>query len=68
MYVHMHVSIVIPIPSLLSSHSIRPSLLLGHPLGLREQVGAYKWVRHFEHATVTVDLNDPVGGSGVHFF
>ena len=34
----------------------------GMPLGLRQPVPgvAYRWTREFEHATVTVDLNDPV--------
>lgn len=40
---------------------------LGVPLGPRKAVGAYKWTREFEHATVTVDLSDPVGGSGIAF-
>lgn len=34
---------------------------LGVPLGPRKQVGAYKWVRTFEHAVVTLDLDDPLG-------
>jgi hypothetical protein len=24
-------------------------------------VDTYTWVRHFEHAVVTLDLNDPLG-------
>ena len=34
---------------------------LGPPLGLRQQLGPYKWVRHFQHAVVTLDLEDPLG-------
>jgi len=34
---------------------------LGPPAGPRQQLSAYKWVRHFEHATVTVDLDEPLG-------
>ena len=34
---------------------------LGAPLGLRKAVSEYKWVRHFEHAVVTVDLDEPLG-------
>ena len=34
---------------------------LGAPAGPRQQVGAYRWVRHFEHAVVTLDLTDPLG-------
>jgi len=34
---------------------------LGAPLGARTQVGAYKWVRTFEHAVVTLDLDEPLG-------
>ena len=40
---------------------------LGPPLGARRKVAAYRWTREFEHATVTLDLDDPVGGSGVLF-
>ena len=34
---------------------------LGLPMGPRVQVSSYKWVRHFEHAVVTVDLDEPLG-------
>ena len=34
---------------------------LGAPLGPRAQLGAYKWVRRFEHAVVTLDLDEPLG-------
>jgi hypothetical protein len=34
---------------------------LGPPLGPRTRVDTYTWVRHFEHAVVTLDLNDPLG-------
>jgi hypothetical protein len=34
---------------------------LGAPAGPRVQLSAYKWVRHFAHATVTVDLDEPLG-------
>jgi hypothetical protein len=34
---------------------------LGAPAGPRTQQGKYKWVRHFEHAVVTVDLEEPLG-------
>ena len=34
---------------------------LGPPRGPRAQVGAYKWVREFEHASVSLDLDDPLG-------
>ena len=34
---------------------------LGKPLGPRKQLGGYKWVRRFEHAVVTVDLDEPLG-------
>ena len=40
---------------------------LGKPKGARVLVGSYKWTREFEHATVTVDLNNPVEGSGIVF-
>lgn len=40
---------------------------LGVPLGPREQLGQHRWRRHFEYATATLDLNDPLGGSGVVF-
>jgi len=40
---------------------------LGSPKGLRKKVSAYKWTREFEHATVTLDLNNPLGGSGIVF-
>jgi hypothetical protein len=42
---------------------------LGPPLGARRKAAgsAYRWTREFEHATVTLDLDDPVGGSGVVF-
>lgn len=36
---------------------------LGPPLGPRAQVGPYKWVRSFEHAVVTLDLDDAAGTS-----
>ena len=34
---------------------------LGAPLGARQQLGAYRWARSFEHAVVTLDLEDPLG-------
>ena len=34
---------------------------LGAPQGPRVAVSQYKWVRHFEHAVVTLDLNEPLG-------
>ena len=34
---------------------------LGPPAGPRQVLSTYKWVRHFEHATVTVDLDEPLG-------
>ena len=34
---------------------------LGAPLGLRQQLSQYKWQRRFEHAVVTLDLEDPLG-------
>ena len=34
---------------------------LGAPLGARQQLGPYRWARHFEHAVVTLDLDDPLG-------
>ena len=34
---------------------------LGAPAGPRTQQGKYKWVRHFEHAVVTVVLEEPLG-------
>jgi hypothetical protein len=34
---------------------------LGPPLGPRTQLGAYKWTRSFEHAIVTLDLDEPLG-------
>ena len=34
---------------------------LGPPLGPRTQVDTYKWVRTFEHAVVTLDLDEPLG-------
>ena len=34
---------------------------LGKPLGPRKQLGGYKWVRRFEHAVVSVDLDEPLG-------
>ena len=34
---------------------------LGAPLGARRQLGPYRWVRSFEHAVVTLDLEDPLG-------
>jgi len=34
---------------------------LGPPLGARQQLGTYRWVRHFQHAVVTLDLDDPLG-------
>jgi hypothetical protein len=34
---------------------------LGPPFGRRVQLGKYKWVRQFEHAVVTLDLEDPLG-------
>ena len=34
---------------------------LGSPLGPRQQLGPYRWVRNFEHAIVTLDLDDPLG-------
>jgi hypothetical protein len=40
---------------------------LGAPLGPREQISPHKWRRRFAHATATVDLNDPLGGSRVVF-
>ena len=36
---------------------------LGPPLGPRAQVGPFKWVRSFEHAVVTLDLDDIAGTS-----
>jgi len=38
---------------------------LGAPAGPRRQVGAYKWVREFAHATVTLDLDSPFNGTGI---
>ena len=40
---------------------------LGQPQGLRERVGPYKWTREFKHATVTLDLDNPVAGSSIKF-
>lgn len=34
---------------------------LGPPQGPRQQLGPYRWVRYFEHAVVTLDLDDPLG-------
>ena len=34
---------------------------LGAPAGPRVQLGPYKWRRDFAHATVTVDLDEPLG-------
>ena len=34
---------------------------LGPPLGPRQQLSAYRWVRRFEHAVVTLDLDEPLG-------
>lgn len=34
---------------------------LGPPLGARVQLSTYRWVRHFQHAVVTLDLDDPLG-------
>jgi hypothetical protein len=34
---------------------------LGPPKGPRLQLAKYKWVRHFEHAVVTLDLEEPLG-------
>lgn len=34
---------------------------LGAPLGPRVQLSTYKWVRTFEHAVVTLDLDEPLG-------
>ena len=34
---------------------------LGAPLGPRAALGQYKWQREFEHAVVTLDLEDPLG-------
>ena len=34
---------------------------LGAPLGPRLQLAPYKWRREFAHATVTLDLDDPLG-------
>jgi hypothetical protein len=40
---------------------------LGEPRGPRKKVADYKWTREFAHATVTLDLNEPVAGSSVEF-
>jgi hypothetical protein len=40
---------------------------LGRPLGERVAMGAYRWSRRFTHANVSVDLEDPLGGSRVVF-
>jgi hypothetical protein len=40
---------------------------LGAPLAPREKLGRYRWRRRFEHATVSLDLSDPLGKSGVVF-
>ena len=40
---------------------------LGAPLGPRVALAPYRWQRRFEHATVTLDLDDPIGGSAVRF-
>ena len=34
---------------------------LGAPLGPRAQLGPYRWARSFEHAVVTLDLDEPLG-------
>jgi hypothetical protein len=34
---------------------------LGPPLGPRRQLGPYKWARSFQHAEVTLDLDEPMG-------
>ena len=34
---------------------------LGNPKDKRVQIGDYKWRREFEHATVLLDLKDPLG-------
>ena len=51
-------------PSFYSDYLKQP---LGRPLNVRAKVGDYKWVREFEHATVTVDLNSPLEGSTIVF-
>ena len=40
---------------------------LGAPKGKRVKVGAYKWTREFEHATVTLDLTSPLEGTSIVF-
>ena len=40
---------------------------LGAPKGRRVKVGAYKWTREFEHATVTLDLTSPLEGTSIVF-
>ena len=51
-------------PSFYGNYLKKP---LGPPKGKRVKVGAYRWVRQFESATVTLDLTKPLDGTSITF-